>query len=160
METTHHEHPPAFPVTVRLADVDPKPLACSIVRQPDHAAPTLNWDAKPVTMAVHRLLDQRTSATDNSHAEKWLHDALAHSPTRADDIYELAQAEGYGRKQMRRAFHAIGGIRRRRGAGDGAFWIWALPGDEKRLAEFRLQPIEERRLQDEERRMGIGPSTT
>ena len=51
---------------------------------------------------------------------------------------------------MHHAFDALGCIRRRRGSGPGAVWIWALPGDEQRLAKLRLDPKTEMRLEQEE----------
>ena len=126
------------------------PLACAIVRQPDHDAPTVQWGHEPAAITIDEALGRRPQTNDNSHAQIWLQDLLSQSPEPAADIFAQADEYGFGQKAMHRAYDALDCIRRRRGSGPGAVWIWALPGDEQRLAKLRLDPKTEMRLEQEE----------
>ncbi len=119
------------------------PLACSIA-VPDRAdAPRILWHDETLPASPTEFLDRRTQALDQSAAVAWLRQLLTEGPCPATEALQQGKDNGFGDKIVRRAYATLACIRKRRGAGPNAAWIWALPDDRNRLARFRFDPLTE-----------------
>jgi hypothetical protein len=106
-------------------------LSYTIETAPDAQGPVVIWGSDPVDLTADEVMseDRLASSVDGVNEEaEWLREALAGSDeVPAAAILKQARENGFTDKAVRRAFKALGGIRRRKGfAAEGA-WFWSLP---------------------------------
>ena len=119
------------------------PLACSIAVPDGADAPRILWHDETLPASPTEFLDRRTRTLDQADAVAWLRQLLTEGPCPATEVLQQGKDNGFAEKAIRRAYTTLACIRRRRGKGPNAVWIWALPDDEKRLTRFRLDPLTE-----------------
>ncbi len=119
------------------------PLACSIAVPEGADAPRILWHDETLPASPGELLDRRTRTLDQSDAVAWLRELLTEGPCPATEVLQQGKDNGFAERGVRRAYTTLACIRKRRGKGPNAVWIWALPDDEKRLTRFRLDPLTE-----------------
>jgi putative DNA primase/helicase len=93
-------------------------------------APTVLWDAMPVTMSADEALAgpaDAGSAPARNEAMDFLRDVLAAGPVPSEKIRDEVNKAGLAWRTVRRAKEGLG-VRVRKTGIDGG-WVWTLPGD-------------------------------
>ncbi len=94
------------------------------------AIPRIEWDSDPVRMTAETILNQKPGGNSEAQedVEWWLREILAEGPRPSAEVRELALAEGFAWKSIRRAQSQLGIKPFKKGYGGG--WCWGLPGDD------------------------------
>ena len=93
-------------------------------------APTIFWDAMPVTMSAEEVLGSAAdhgSAPARSEAEDFLREVLADGSVPTDAIKDEARKAGLAWRTVRRAKDRLGVAARK--SGTAGEWVWTLPQD-------------------------------
>jgi hypothetical protein len=89
--------------------------------------------------ATQRLTEQSALA----EASLILYAILVDGPVAARQAIKVAGNEGVARRTLDRAKTVLGVRCRRRGSGEGCYWMWELPDDEERLRPFKERALDE-----------------
>jgi hypothetical protein len=104
-------------------------------------APTIFWDAEPVTMSADQALAAQGMDDDDaparSEAEDFLRNLLADGPRATRELQSEAKAAGLSWATIRRAKDQLGAVAAKTGIDGG--WTWTLPEDaHEKIEDARL----------------------
>jgi hypothetical protein len=114
-----------------LAD-DTSGLGFAIESYGTDNGPVICWETEPVRMSADEAMAQQQrrgrKPVEREGAADWLAQQLADGPKLAGDILDDAEAEGFGRRTVQRAFQQLDGQRSKAGMQGG--WLWSLGEDD------------------------------
>ncbi|MGA2714167.1 MAG: AAA family ATPase [Bryobacteraceae bacterium] len=96
----------------------------------------VSWESEPVTMTADEAMQAESgspSASALDAAKDWLRETLAHGSVAAEEVFDLAKAEGIKEKTLRRAANALG-VRKAKLAMAGG-WSWSFSPKVAKSAE-------------------------
>ncbi|MEX2315952.1 MAG: AAA family ATPase [Pirellulales bacterium] len=130
-----------LPIKNNLA-ADRSGLAFTIASDAPNGAPKIHWLPAPVDSAAEvemcNSLPRGRPDDERQQAKSWLRQRLAGGPCAVKELREEADANGFSRGTLRRAFRDLCGNAIRESPLPSSPWIWQLPGTDaqKSVGEF------------------------